>query len=418
MHHRIRPASPRDPDFGRGLGLAGGLRGARRRLCGVALLFAALPVPGAAQGEPGWPTGTPSSVGLNVAVLDSVDAEIRAGRYGHVNRLVVIRRGTLVYDRRYAHDYDAIHGDSARTPNALNARDVTGPYNYFAPWWHPTYRRGDLHTLQSVTKTITSVVIGVAVTRGEFPDLDTPILRYFDTATVANIDDRKRRVTIRHLLTMTGGFDWNEGLPYIDPRNTAVALEASPDWIRFTIDRPMMREPGRQFNYSSGESALLAHIFRQATGVDLEEYAARHLFAPLGITRWHWKRSAAGSLDTEGGLYLEALDVARIWQLWLQGGRWAGHQVVSPEWIRESVRPAVTVGAAGSTVRYGYKWWLYPDPQDPARYRWAGSGFGGQLPFAFPELDLVVVVNAWNILPGRPGLGRATIERIARAASR
>ena len=120
-----------------------------------------------------------------------------------------------------------------------------------------------------------------------FPNLDTPILKYWDTIAVANMDDRKRRITIRHLLTMSGGFDWNESVPYSDPRNTAGPLEASPDWVKFTIDRPMMREPGTQFNYSSGESALLAHVFYRATGMDIEEYAARYLFAPLGSSRWH-----------------------------------------------------------------------------------------------------------------------------------
>ena len=211
----------------------------------------------------------------------------------------------------------------------LNAHDPTGPYNYYNPWWHPTYRRGDLHSLQSVTKTVTSVVIGTAVTRGDFPSIDTRILSFFDTAQVRNIDDRKRRVTVRHLLTMTGGFDWNEDLPYVDPSNSAVNMEASYDWVQFTIDRPMAREPGTQFGYSSGESQLLAHIFRRATGVDIEEYAARHLFAPLGIERWFWKRTPAGLVDTEGGLYLEARDLARLRYLFLRVGNWNGTQGVS-----------------------------------------------------------------------------------------
>src|SRR6185436_9996093 len=126
---------------------------------------------------------------------------------------------------------------------ALNAHDPTGPYNYFNPWWHPFYRRGDLHTLQSVTKTVTSVAIGVATGRKAFPSLDTPILKFFDTTKVANIDARKRRLTIRHLLTMTAGLSWNEDLPYNDPNNTASVMEASPDWIQYTIDRPMAAEP-------------------------------------------------------------------------------------------------------------------------------------------------------------------------------
>ena len=122
---------------------------------------------------------------------------------------------------------------------------------------------------------ITSVVIGVAVTRGDFPSIDTPVLAFFDTTRVANLDARKRRMTVRHLLTMTGGIDWNENLPYIDPRNNAVVMEASRDWVGYTINLPMGREPGASFNYSSGETQLLAHVFRRATGRDIEEYAAR-----------------------------------------------------------------------------------------------------------------------------------------------
>jgi CubicO group peptidase (beta-lactamase class C family) len=224
-----------------------------------------------------WPTAAPASVGLNAAVLDSIRAEIDAGAYGQVDRMVIIRRGRLVVDETWTWDYDRIYGDSARVRSPLNAHDPTGPYNYYNPWWHPMYRRGDLHSLQSVTKTVTSAVIGTAVTRGDFPSIDSPVLAFFDSTTVKNIDQRKRRVTVRHLLTMTGGFDWNEDRPYVDPANSAVTMEASYDWVQFTIDRPMAREPGTQFQYSSGESQLLAYIFRRATGVDVEEYAARHL---------------------------------------------------------------------------------------------------------------------------------------------
>ncbi len=385
------------------------------------LLVATLAFPGRAGAQRGfpatrWPAATPAEVGLNGAVLDSIDAEIRAGRYGYVDRLLVVRHGRVAYDQRYAQDYDRIYGDSAKAVNSLNAHDVTSPYNYFSPWWHPTYQRGDLHTLQSVTKTVTSVVIGTAVTRGEFPSLDTPVLSFFDTTKVKNIDDRKRRMTIRHLLTMSGGFDWNENLPYIDPRNTGAVMEGAYDWVGYTIDRPMMREPGTQFNYSSGESQLLAHIFRRATGVDVEEYAARHLFAPLGITRWHWKRTPSGPADTEGGLYLEAGDLARIWYLFLADGMWNGTRVVSADWVKASVTPHMALGTTPASPRYGYKWWLYPLTSDPAKFAWAGSGFGGQWPFALPEQDLVVVFNAWNILPGQQGIPvRRMIERMEKA---
>ncbi|MBD0320313.1 MAG: hypothetical protein ICV87_08265, partial [Gemmatimonadetes bacterium] len=116
------------------------------------LLGAASPLPAQTQWPTTrWATATPREVGMNAAVLDSIDAEIRAGRHGYVDRLLVIRHGRVAYDRRYAQDYDRAYGDSARTGTVLRSHDRTGPYNYFNSWWHPYYRRGDLHTLQSVT---------------------------------------------------------------------------------------------------------------------------------------------------------------------------------------------------------------------------------------------------------------------------
>lgn len=384
-----------------------------------------LPIIGGAQGRAQaaparhWPRATPAALGLNPAVLDSIDGEIRAGAYGFVDRLLVIRHGTVAFDQRYVQNYDSIYGDSARHKSALNALDATGPYNYFNPWWHPFYRRGTLHSLQSVSKTVTSVIIGVAITRGDFPSIDTPILSFFDTTAVRNIDDRKRRVTIRHLLSMTGGFDWNEGLPYNDPKNTSSQLEASPDWVQFTIDRPMMREPGTVFNYSSGESILLAYIFSKATGLDLEEYATRHLFGPIGIQQWYWKRTATGSIDSEGGLYLDAADLARIWYLFTQRGMWNGTRIVSDAWITQSTTPVVPVGPSASGPMYSFKWWLYRDALDPSKYIWSGSGFGGQFPMAFPEQDMIVVVNAWNILPAGKAVPRGKLqERLQKAVVR
>jgi CubicO group peptidase (beta-lactamase class C family) len=364
-----------------------------------------------AQGWPGerWPTANPRAVGLNPAVLDSIDGEIRSGRYGNVDRFLVIRRGRIAFDRRYPRNYDSIYGDSARGATILRLHDPSGAYNYFSAWWHPYYRRGDLHTLQSVTKTVSSIVIGTAMARGEFPSLDTPVLSFFDS-TVANVDDRKRRMTIRHLLTMTAGLSWDEAKPYTDSTNTGVRLEGSYDWVRYTIDRPMSEEPGTRFNYNSGASELLAHVFRRATGVDIEEYAARHLFGPVGIRDWYWKRTPAGVPDTEGGLYLASEDLARLWYLFLREGSWNGTQVVSREWVRTSVAPAIRVGNAGTA--YGLKWWLYPNPTDSTRTMWAGSGFGGQFPIAVPEEDLIVVFNQWNIL-GPPSLPvRPTVARI------
>ena len=361
-----------------------------------------------------WPTASPKAVGLNVKVLDSIDSEIRSGRYGLVDRLLVIRHGSIAYDRSYRQNYDSAYADSVHVNGPLNPHDVTGPYNYFNSWWHPYYQRGDLHSLQSVTKTMTSIVMGIATTRGEYPSLDRTVLSFFDTTRVANIDARKRRMTLRHLVTMTSGLEWNESVPYADPRNTATKLEESSDWVKFVIDLPMAQEPGASFVYNSGATVLLGEVFKRATGKDIEEYAARYLFAPLGITRWFWKRSPMGLADTEGGLYLEARDLAKIWYVFLHDGQWEGKQIVSREWVKASVSPAIATSSAPGAPKYGLAWWLYQNPRDPSKLVWSGSGFGGQVPMIVPEDDLLVVFYAWNILPGKPVLPRAKIlERIS-----
>src|SRR5262245_8154277 len=142
------------------------------------------------QAQSEWPTQswrntTPPEVGLDAKVLAAFDADISNGKYGYIDSMLVIRHGQVAYGRKYAHDYDLIYGKEAKVPSPLVVHDPSGPYNYFNPWWHPCYRRGTLHTMQSVTKSVVSVVIGIAVGRNEFPSLDTPVLSFFDPATVA-----------------------------------------------------------------------------------------------------------------------------------------------------------------------------------------------------------------------------------------
>jgi CubicO group peptidase (beta-lactamase class C family) len=377
----------------------------------VVVILLAGGAPGHAQrSTSAWVSSTPTAEGLDPQRLAAFDAEIAAGKYGYVDSLLVIRHGKIVFEKSYQHDYDRIYAKEAAEPGPLNANDPSGPYNYLNPWWHPYYRRGDLHTLQSVTKTITSVVIGVAAARNEFPPLDTPVLKFFDAAKIAHLDERKRRMTLRHLLTMTAGFDWDEDVPYADPRNDCTKMEAGFDWVRYAIDKPMAHEPGTTFKYNSGATQLLSHIFRVATNRDIEEYAERHLFAPLGIDAFFWKRTPTGLVDTEGGLYLRPRDVAKIMLLFARNGAWEGRRIVTPEWVKQSLTPSIAVGGG---VQYGFKWWLYPYGPRDARITWGGSGFGGQRPLYFPDYDLLVVYTGWNVLPNRPGMPlRVAIDRL------
>jgi CubicO group peptidase (beta-lactamase class C family) len=362
-----------------------------------------------------WPKAAPDAVGLDPAKLAAFDADLAGGKYGLADSLLVIRCGKQAFERSYAHDYGKIYGDHAKTAGPLN-HDLSGEYNYFSPQFHPYYRGSDLHTMQSVSKTLTSITMGVAMQRKEFSaDLDAPIWKYFDGYKIANLDDRKRRITLRHLLTMTSGLEWHEDLAYDDPKNSADVMEATHDWVQYVIDQPMAAEPGTVFVYNSGVTQLLSHIFKKVTGKNVDEYAAEYLFKPLGM-RYHWKHSPTGLADTEGGLYLSAKDLAKIGSLFLKNGAWEGKQIVSADWIKLSVTPHVSTGEGG--WKYGFQWWLVPNPQSKERLVWAAHGFGGQQLLIVPEQQLIAVFTGWDILPSSGEPKHDQLERVLAAVDK
>ena len=360
----------------------------------------------------GWPAGTPASVGLDESALESFDGDLADGQYMLVDSFQVFRCGREVFQRHYSHDYGGIYGKEAKTNGPLNAR-LTGPYNYFDPYWHPYYHGTDMHTMQSVTKTVTSVIFGAAINHGDFrAGISTPVLKFFDVSKVKNVDDRKRRMTLRHVLTMTTGLDWNEEVPYDDPRSDSSLMEATDDWVQYAIDKPMAEEPGKVFNYNSGATELLAYIFRKETGQDIDAYGEKYLFAPLGI-KHHWKRTYQGVVDTEGGLYLRGEDLAKIGYLYLHDGDWNGKQIVSKEWVKQSLTPYIDAeaGHPGSEFRYGFKWWLYPLN---GSFVWLARGFGGQRLMVFPQEKLIVVFTGWEILKD-PAPTKELVDRLLTA---
>ncbi len=354
----------------------------------------------------GWKQDKPASVGLDEKVLSSFDADLKNGKYELVDSFAVFRCGESVFQSKYPHDYGQVYGKEAKVKGPLNAR-LTGPYNYFDPAWHPYYHGTDMHTMQSVTKTVSSVIVGIAITRGDFKaTLDTPLLHYFDVARVKNVDERKKRITLRHVLTMTTGMEWIENVAYDDPRNEANLMEASEDWVQYVIDHPMVSEPGTVFNYSSGTSELLAYIFQKETGQDIEKYGEKYLFTPLGM-KHYWKRSPMGVVDSEGGLFLNGADLAKIGYLYLHDGMWDGKQIVSKEWVQQSLTPFID---AEEGMKYGFKWWLLPQ-SNGAGFVWMALGFGGQRLMVFPQKDLIVVFTGWSILKD-PASNQELVKRI------
>ena len=338
----------------------------------------------------------PESVGLDPVKLEALNKEVTDGKHGMVDLIEIFRCGKRAFSKRYPRDYSTIYKTEANQIGPLNQRQ-TGPYNYFDSALHPYKEGSDMHSIQSITKTITSIVFGVAITRGDFlAPLDTPVLNWFDETKVLNVDDRKRKMTLRHVLTMTTGLEWEEKVPYADKNSDSSRMEGTDDWVAYTINKPMVSEPGKDFNYSSGASQLLAHIFLHETGTDIDAYAGEHLFAPLGIN-YHWKRTYDGTTDTEGGLFMSGPDLIKIGHLMLDDGAWNGQQIVSKSWIQESLASSVPENKADKAFSYGFQWWLYHRP-DNGRIIWTSAGMGGQMLLIFPEERLVVTVLSWNIL--------------------
>lgn len=381
----------------------------------VLCVFSASSIARQAGTSKDWPKGTPKEFGIDPQKLAAFDADIAGGKYGLVDSMLVLRCGTAVYDKSYAHDYGQIYGERAKKEGPLN-HDLHGPYNYFSTDFHPFYQRSDMHTMQSVSKTITSITIGIARMRNEFTaSLDAPIVPLLGIKKIANLDDRKKRITVRDLLTMTAGLEWHEDLPYDDPKNSADVMEASHDWAQYVIDLPMANDPGKVFVYNSGATILLAQIFKKVTGKNIDDYAAEHLFKPLGI-RYFWKHSPTGLPDTEGGLYLSAHDLAKIGQLFLKGGMWEGKEVVSSAWIKDSVAPHVAV--PGGEWKYGYQWWMQSTGGAPEDVAWFARGFGGQQLIVLPEYDIVAVFTGWDILPSDEKHQHDQLARLLDAANR
>lgn len=377
----------------------------RRFLAFVPTVLLATPVATAAQGAPwpgaAWPTASSRAQNLDPGALEALDAGIRAGRFGNVDRMVVIRNGYLVFDGHYDRDYREIsrgrRGPIGCGTDACADGAPADPYNYFDPATHPWWRGRDVHTLQSVTKSVTSALIGVAIERGEVPGVSAPLLSFFGGYDLTGVDPRLRDATLEDLLEMRTGIEWHEADRPLDETNTTLQLERSDDWVRFTLAQPMDASPGEKWAYNSGGSHLMSAVLRSATGRTADEYAREHLFGPIGIRDFHWKRTPEGLPDSEGGLYLEALDLARIGYLYLRGGVWNGRRILPEGWVEASTARRVDrVNAAG--FGYGYQWWRIENGAAPV---WAGLGFGGQFLVVLPEQDIVGVINSWNVFGGR-----------------
>ncbi len=348
-----------------------------------------------------WPTSTPAVQGLDATRLQAFHDRVRAGEFGNVDRMLVIKNGHLVWNEHYPRDYREVSRGS-RGALGCGAESCDDPsdihvYNYFHPDYHPFYQGRDVHTLQSVTKSVAATVIGAAIHMGHISGVDANLLSFLDDYDLSRVDDRLRSATLEDLLTMRSGIEWHEQDRPLDETNTTLMLERSDDWVQFTLDQPSDAAPGSKWVYNSGGSHLMSAVVRKATGQTIDEFAEEHLFGPLGIDDYYWKKTPTGLPDTEGGLYLEAAQLARIGYLYLNDGVWDGERILPEGWVAQATGRQVD-SVNTSRWGYGYQWWrLDRDGVDV----WAGLGFGGQFVLVLPAHDLIAVLNSWNVFGDR-----------------
>jgi len=248
------------------------------------------------------------------------------------------------------------------------------------------------HDLRSATKSVTGLLVGLALARKAIPSLDAPVFAYFPEYADLRTPE-KERITLRHLLTMSPGLDWDENVPDADPTHGEMRMWRSADHLRTALEPPVVAPPGRDWTYSGGCSALLGAVLRKATGRPLDAFAREALFEPLQIADTEWLPHVDGSPSASGGLRMRARDFAKVGQLVAGRGQWNGREIVPVQWIEDSITPQI--GAADRLFFYGYHWWLGRSLIDRKELTWASAvGFGGQRLYVLPSLDLVVAITA------------------------
>ncbi|MBW7966318.1 serine hydrolase [Bradyrhizobium sp. BR 10261] len=327
---------------------------------------------GPARREDGWSVPSASEDNdINLAALCGMADRLESSG-ANIHAVLVARHGRLAFERYFK--------GSDEVPSrffGVRVRDIS-------------FDADTLHNLKSCSKSVASLVIGIAIDQGLIRSIDEPVFNFFPELSDLRSPD-KDRILLSHLLTMSLGLKWVEATAATGDDNDEVRMHMAQDACRYVLGLPVTAPAGQEFFYNTGALALLSAIVRKVTGRPLDEFARSVLFEPLGITEFEWSRFK-GDSDAGGGLRLRPRDMAKIGQLVLARGRWNDRQIVSKAWIEAST---ATKLKADDYQSYGYLWWLGRSRLNGRMVPWIGAlGRGGQSIRIVPELDLVVAVTA------------------------
>jgi len=322
-----------------------------------------------AERNDGWRVASPAEQGLNPALICAIGARFEGWKDANAHSVVVVRKGVLVYERYFT-------GEDERGGMPIGA---------------VKFDAATKHDLRSISKSATALVVGIAIERGWIKDVDAPVFPFFPEYADLKTAE-KERITLRHLLTMSPGFAWNEMIPYTNPANSDRQMYLAPNPLRHLLALPLAAPPGRDYTYNSGATALMGAIVAKAAGKPFDAVVKETLFEPLGIEDAEWVRYPNGTPVAGWGLRLRPRDLAKIGQLVLAKGAWNGKQIVPASWIAEATAPHMN---GEGIYFYGYQYWLGRSLVGGRPVEWAaGFGWGGQRLFVVPGEDLVVVVHA------------------------
>ena len=263
---------------------------------------------------------------------------------------------------------------------------IRNGYKVLEEYLGVVYDQDSTHLLYSVTKSFTSALVGIAIDQGYIDNVSVPMLSFFPDYEITNVDARRERITIEHLLTMRSGMFWDENsAPYSSPENGIYHINTG-DGVEFMLNSDMVAEPGTLWHYNTGASHLLSAIVQVATGMTTLEFAEANLFEPLGISPAYWSRDMAGWYKGGFDLRMNTRNMAKFGYLYLNNGTWDGEQIISEDWVETSASSITTFDEWGG---YGYQWWTTPELG-----MYSARGLYGQYIFVIPEHDIVVAFTS------------------------
>jgi CubicO group peptidase (beta-lactamase class C family) len=312
----------------------------------------------------GWDIGSPGDHGIDVAQIeDVVERFVNDDAYKWQHSFLLVRNGKLLVDEYF---YD----ESVDRP----------------------------HDLRSANKSITSMLVGIAIDRGIIGGVDDSVSDYFPEYSGVFLETpEKSSITIEHLLTMSSGLDANDW-DRTSPGNENTLYRLKDDWIRIFFELPLVNRPGTTFAYSTAGEMALRMLLANASGMSLNQFAEVYLFKPLGVTNYTWTHHLYGRDDVPARVELTSRDLAKLGQLYLDGGIWRGKRIVSESWVSRSTAVHTRTNERNlGNPNYGYLWWRHSFAVDGEVFDgFQAQGAGGQFLFVFPELEVVAVFTSRN----------------------